>query len=83
MSDQGHNSNVELDIDELLSFLNELDDKKLTVNEANGTLRSRIKEILGERDWNKARLPTFARSTPCPRPPEPITCGPSRFCSTA
>jgi len=53
MSDQGHNSNVELDIDELLSFLNELDDKKLTVNEANGTLRSRIKEILGERDWNK------------------------------
>lgn len=52
----GHNSNVEIDFDELVQFLEDLDDKKRGVDEANGKLRSAIKQILDDQEWHKQGL---------------------------
>jgi len=51
-----HNSKVAVDYDELAGFLAELEDKGTAISEANGRLRSRLKEIIENRNWNKKAL---------------------------
>lgn len=58
MGTEDHKSNSEIDIDygELQEILNELEDKKDTVSEATGALRSRIKAVVDETGWHKGAL---------------------------
>lgn len=52
----GDNSGVEVEFDALEAILQELRDKAHTVGEANGALRSRIKQIIEETGYHKGAL---------------------------
>jgi hypothetical protein len=56
MSEAGHNSEIGIDIDDLLGVLTELSDKAKGVSESNGKLRASLKSIIEERGWNNKGL---------------------------
>lgn len=55
----GDNSKMDIDYQELMSFLNDLDDKKTSINEATGKLRSAIKAIIDQKGYHKGALGTI------------------------
>lgn len=52
----GHNSDISIEFDDLVTLLEEMDDKKKAVDEATGKLRSKLKEILDDQEWHKGGL---------------------------
>lgn len=52
----GNNFNLDVDAGELDGILDELAGMQLSVTEANGSLRARIKEVLESRGWHKTAL---------------------------
>ena len=52
----GDNSEVDVDHEELDRFIKELEGKQKTITEATGSLRNRIKEIIGQTGWHKGAL---------------------------
>jgi len=61
MDSEEHRSNSKIDVDPdaLMEILKELDDKKQSVTEANGRLRSRIKAVIEETGWHNGALATI------------------------
>lgn len=49
----GDNSNLEVDFSDLEQFLEDMANKKKTVSEAAGSLRSHLKGVLEETGWHK------------------------------
>lgn len=55
------NSEVLIDYDSLEGILSGLSDKKRSVSEASGALRSAIKEVIEEHGWHKGALATIRK----------------------
>jgi len=55
------NSQIEVDYDELEQILSSLADKKRTISEASGALRSAIKAVIDDHGWHKGALATIRR----------------------
>ncbi len=56
MSEPGHNSQIEVDGENLVKILARLTNLKEEMDEANGRLRSEIKTTLDNYGWHKAAL---------------------------
>jgi len=54
-NDENHISNSQVDVDwnDLETFLSEMADKQRTVSEATGSLRSHLKTVLNDTGWHK------------------------------
>lgn len=61
MTEIGDNSQIDIDHDEIRSYLDDLSGKQKNISEATSALRNKLKEVLNDTGWHKGALATIRK----------------------